>query len=57
MIDPAEPLARRIRRLKIEEHLLSMRCVLWPNVSFDVTDVKERAAAVAFIERLLDGIG
>lgn len=52
-----EPLPRRIRRLKIDEWLQSHRCVLWPNASFDVTDEKEREEAVAFIERLLDGIG
>lgn len=56
-VDPAEPLPLRIRRLKIEEYLLSQRCTLWPGAGFDITDEKERAQAVVFLERILDGLG
>lgn len=55
--DPVEPLERRIRRYKIERYLQSLHCVLWPNASFDLTDEKERAEAVAFIERMMDSVG
>lgn len=55
--DPTEPLERRVRRYKIERHLASMHCVLFPGAHWDLTDEKERAEAVAWVEALLDGIG
>lgn len=56
-MNPSEPLSRRIRRLKIEEQLRSFRCVLWPSVSFDLTDDEELAAATAWVERIMDSVG
>lgn len=55
-IDPSEPLERRIRHLKVESYLEGLRCTLWPGVGYDLTDEKERAAAVVFIEQILDSI-
>lgn len=55
--DQVEPLHRRVRRYKIERYLASLHCVIWPSGHWDVTDEKERAEAVAWIEALMDGIG
>jgi hypothetical protein len=57
MPKPVETVARRVRRYKLDEYLKSQRCTLWPGVGFDVTDEKERAMAVEFLEQLLDGLG
>lgn len=51
-----ESVARRVRRLKIDEYLKSTHAVIWPNVIFYVDQEDQRAQAVAFIERLIDSI-
>lgn len=56
MFDPSEPLARRIRRLKIEEWLRTRHCVKWPDDVYYLTEPKELAAAVAFVESLFDAV-
>jgi hypothetical protein len=55
-IDPKEPLERRIRRLKVESYLEGLHCTLWPDAAFDLTDEKERAQAVAFLEEIVDSL-
>ena len=55
-IDPVEPLERRIRRLKIESFLRGLHCTLWPDAAYDLTDEKELAQAVAFLEEIVDSI-
>jgi len=52
-----EPLQRRQRRYRLDEYLKAQRCTLWPGVGFDLSDEKERAKAVEFLEQLLDGLG
>lgn len=51
-----EPLERRTRRWKIECYLKNLHCVIWPDAHWDLTDEKERAQAVAFIEALMDSV-
>lgn len=55
--DPSEPLQRRVRRWKIDRYLTGQHCVLFPGAHWDLTDDKERAEAVAWIEALMDGVG
>lgn len=55
--DPVEPLQRRVRRYKIERYLTGLHCVLWPSGRWDLTDEKERAEAIAWVEALMDGVG
>ena len=56
--EPAvESLPRRVRRYKIERYLAGLHCVIWPSANWDLTDEKERALAVAFIEALMDAVG
>lgn len=55
--DPTIPLHRRVRRYKIERYLTGMHCVLFPGNHWDLTDEKERAEAVAWVEALMDGVG
>lgn len=57
MSDSVESIPRRQRRFKLDEYLRSQRCTLWPGVGFDITDEKELARAVAFLEDLLDSVG
>lgn len=52
-----EPVARRVRRLKIDEWLRSQHAVIWPGVVFYTDQEEQRAEAVAFIERLIDAVG
>lgn len=55
-VDPGEPLARRVRREKINAWFDSMHCVLWPSGCYDLTDSKEREQAIHWVESMLDGL-
>lgn len=48
-----EPLPRRVRRYKIDRYLDSLHCVIFPGGHWDLTDPKERAEAVRWVESLL----
>lgn len=52
--DPDVPLPVRVRRYKLDRYLQGLRCVLWPSVVWDLTDPKERAQAVAFLEEVIE---